>query len=200
MASRLDAFSAYPNPYVDTRLCPWQNNFLKYLDDDDTLNPDISAGFEAEANYFASASLFQQDYFTEHMGTLPLKLKSAVDLAKMFGASIHSSLRRMVETNDRRCALLVLTVDKESTLWLPKLKMKNYFQSKSFTIEFGTIKWPSPLELNTEFVRDYVSKRKFFTNELSLKSAGKELQFGYDYFDNKYNIFILLYPLGENKI
>jgi len=185
---------------VGHELCPWQGNFLKYLDDDDTLNPDISSGFEAEANYFASASLFQQDYFTEHMGTLPLKLKSAVALAKMFGASIHASLRRMVETNDKRCALLILTVDRESTFWLPRLGVKNYFQSKAFTTEFGTVKWSSPLELDIEFVRDYISKRKFFTSTLFQKIGGKDLQFGYDYFDNKYNIFILLYPIGENKL
>lgn len=185
---------------VGHELCTWQGDFLKYLDDDDTLNSDISAGFEAEANYFASASIFQQDYFTEHMGSLPLQLKSAVELSKMFGASIHASLRRMVEKNERRCALLVLTVDNESTRRIPILRLKNYFQSKSFTKEIGSIHWTSTLDENFDFVRDYASNRKFFTNTFSSKLCGEKLPLAYDYFDNKYNIFVLIYPIGENKI
>lgn len=185
---------------VGHELCTWQGDYLKYLDDDDTLNSDISAGFEAEANYFASASLFQQDYFTEHMGTLPLQLKSAVELSKMFGASIHAALRRMVEKNEKRCSLLVLNVDNTSTRWAPVLRIKNYFQSKSFTREFGVVQWASPLEENTAFVRDYGLNRKFFTSILSNKLLGNESPLAYDYFDNKYNIFVLIYPIGENKI
>jgi len=129
-----------------------------------------------------------------------LRLKSAIELAKMFGASIHASLRRMVERNDRRCALLVLSSDNESTPWLPRLKLKNYFQSDSFTKEFGYIKWASPMELDLDFVRDHMSKRKFLTSTFSKKIEGKDLQLGYDYFDNKYNVFVLLYPIGENCV
>jgi len=42
---------------------PWQNATTAFLDDDSTLDPNQTEQFEAEANYFASGSLFQLGIF-----------------------------------------------------------------------------------------------------------------------------------------
>lgn len=37
----------------------WQNEILKFMEDEQTLSPFVQDQFEAEANYFASITLFQ---------------------------------------------------------------------------------------------------------------------------------------------
>lgn len=55
---------------VGHELCSWQGQLHNFLDDDETLDPDIKEQFEAEANYFASASLFQLGIFNDKMKTI----------------------------------------------------------------------------------------------------------------------------------
>lgn len=175
-------------------LLTWQNKLHDFLDDDETLDPDIKELFEAEANFFASASLFQLSIFGDKMREYPLEISSAIQLAKTFGSSIHASLRRYVETNKKKCALLVLNKG-ENVFSLPTLR--NYFQSESFTNSIGELDWKDQLTYDSPFVQDYLSNRRFYQSSFDKIIEGKPTQFNYHYFFNKYNIFIFLFPKGE---
>jgi Zn-dependent peptidase ImmA (M78 family) len=179
-------------------LCPWQEKLQNCLDDDETLDPDINELFEAEANLFASASLFQLGIFSDKMAELPLEMNSAILLSKTFGASVHATLRRYVEKNPKRCALLVLKKDEDKTFNLSKLYVRNYFQSNSFTKDWGTIAWANEIGIEVPFVLDYLVGRKHYKSEIEILSQDmKSVNCNYYYFDNTYNIFVLIVPKGE---
>ncbi|NJO24487.1 MAG: ImmA/IrrE family metallo-endopeptidase [Bacteroidia bacterium] len=76
---------------------PWQRDTLEYVEDEHSLNPYVQEQFEAEANYFASASLFQLDRFERDIAILPLGIASVRYLAQKYGASIQATFRRYVE-------------------------------------------------------------------------------------------------------
>lgn len=174
-------------------LCSWQGKLLDFLDNDETLDPDINDEFEAEANFFASASLFQLGVFNDKMADLPLELESAIQLSRIFGSSVHASLRRYVEKSQKKCALLVINVDKLRNI----LTIRNYFQSPKFSKEIGEIIWNSELDINMPFVQDYLFNRKFYKNEISIKIGKESIDCNYHFFNNGYNIFVLIFPKGE---
>lgn len=177
---------------------PWQKAYYDYLEDDElTISLEPNDEFEAEANFFASASLFQLDRFEEESNKLSLELFSAIELARKFGGSIHASLRRYVEKSSKRCSLIVL---KNPDINSMSCKVRNYFQSSSFTKEFGRLSWSSSLGFNYSFVQDYVlNQRKPNRNgSFSIKLNGNEKHiFNYHYFSNSYNGFVLILPIGE---
>lgn len=184
---------------VGHNVLPWQDKTLYYLDDDSTLDEDIKEQFEAEANYFASASLFQLNRFSEELIKLPLSLESSMDLAKYFGASIHATLRRYVEFSPNRCSLLVLE-DITKYGIQPKCTVRNYFQSAAFSNEFGEITWNKELGYKWLFVQDYYFGKKYKKNgRISLETQNGSVVFQYHFFDNNYNAFVLFFPLGEEQ-
>ena len=178
---------------------PWQSKTLRFLEDKNTIDPYIMDGFETEANYFASATLFQQARFANEINKLPFELKTSLHLAKLFGASFHATIRRYVEKTNNRCALLVLeNLVKNS--FASKCDLRNYFQSESFTTEFGQLNWPDELPFKFGFIQDFSFGRKL--NEdgiLKLNTDNGELDFQYHFFNNTYNAFVLLFPKGETK-
>ena len=181
---------------VAHNVIPWQRE-VKYQDDEYTLDPDIKEQFEAEANYFASAMLFQLKRFEDEMNKLPLEIGSAIALAKKFGGSNHSAIRRYAEVCKKRCALIVLE-DKERKGNRYTLDLRNSFQSSPFIKEFGEISFPLKLDTNFPFILDYSKKRRFHkegTIHLTTKNGVEE--FSYHYFNNSYNVFVLIIPFGE---
>lgn len=182
---------------VGHELCGWQGNMLNFLDDDENLDPDINDQFESEANYFASSALFQLEIFHDKVGQYPLKLATCLQLSKLFGASFHATIRRYVEHSKKRCALLVLNKEPVSPISYPSLSIRNYFQSSSFTKEWGTITWEPKFDFDVPFFQDFLSNRKMITSELVIESEQEFIECDYHYFDNSYNIFVFMFPKGE---
>lgn len=184
---------------VGHHVLPWQEKSMSFLDDDETLDSETKTQFEAEANFFASATLFQNDRFIDEMEKLPLSLNSSKYIAKHFGASIHASLRRYVEFSKNRCALVVLE-NISSKGQVAKCNLRNAFFSKKFKKEFGDIDLPNALGYTWPFVQDYYHKIKFKTDGfLSLITLNGQVNFTYHFFNNGYNGFVFLFPLGEKK-
>jgi hypothetical protein len=178
---------------------PWQSKVLGCLDTDETLDPDTEEEFEAEANYFASITLFQHNLFNEEFEKLELGIKAPLLLSKTFGASIHSTIRRYVEENKKRIALLVLK-DISSTGKVPHCFFRNYFQSPKFSKEFGQIEWPEKLGYTWSFVPMYYHKRRMVENGIiKLKTKNGTVDFQFHFFSNTYNAFVLLFPKGEKN-
>ena len=178
---------------------PWQKATLKYLDNNSTLDLNTSESFEAEANYFASATLFQHDRFIRELNKLPLGIESSLHLSKFFGASIHATLRRYVEHTKKRCALIVLENLKKNG-FSSSCEVRNYFQSTSFMDAFGKINWELVLNSEWAFVQDYTWGRRLKQDgNFQFFIDNEEITFQYHFFNSSYNSFVLFFPKGEVK-
>ncbi len=180
---------------VGHEVLPWQRKTFEFIDDHETISHETKIEFEREANFFASSTLFQLNRFEEFARLLPLEIKTPMFLAKKFGSSNHASIRRYAETINKRCALLVLNKEKGSP---EQLFMRDYFQSDKFTKEFGTLSLPDSYDISWPFVEDYIIGKRFHENgSITMITEDSDIDFEYQYFNNTYNIFILLIPKGE---
>lgn len=178
---------------------PWQQKCFDVLDDDDeSLKLDTHEEFEAEANFFASVTLFQHDRFISAINKHALDIDTPIQLSTFFGASIHATLRRYVEYSSNRCALLVLENPSKSKCGV---LLRNKFQSPSFTSTFSDMNIPNALDyLAWPFVQDYILKRNLIKNgTFSLLTSNGLTQFTYHFFNNSYNAFVFIFPNGEKK-
>ena len=179
---------------------PWQNKIHDILDDDDdSLSPETHEDFEAEASFFASATLFQHDRFLTELDKLSLEIESPMHLAKLFGASVHASLRRYVEYSKNKCALIVLeNISKNGSI--AKCSLRDKFQSEYFSKTFGDLYFPIDLEYTWPFVQDYHHKRRIRKDgTLTMLTQNGMVDFTYHFFNNGYNAFVFLFPKGEMK-
>jgi hypothetical protein len=181
---------------VGHNVFPWQQKIYEVLEDDEsTLDTDVREEFEAEANFFATLTMFQHDRFLSEMDKYGLGIDTALQLSKYFGASTHSTLRRYVEYSQKRCALIVL---KDCTICGAKLR--DIFQSKSFIKTFGELPIPPKIDRRFPFVQDYCCNRKLKKDGLvSLSTKNGSVDFTYHFFNNTYNAFVFLFPVGEKK-
>lgn len=176
---------------------PWQQKSYEILEDDEeSLRSDIREEFEAEASFFASVTLFQGDRFISEMDKLGLGIESSLQLSKLFGSSIHAALRRYVEHSKNRCALFVL--ENRSNF---SATLRDKFQSANFTKTFGDLSIPLALDYFTwPFIRDYCSNRRLkIDGMMTLFTQNGEVNFQYHFFNNSFNAFVFLFPVGEKK-
>lgn len=178
---------------------PWQREMFEIIEDDEiSLRPDAKEEFELEASYFASEVLFQGEYFDELIKKYPLEIGTPIALANKFGASIHASMRKFVESSKKRCALLVL---KDLSVTNLNCQTKNFIQSCSFKETFGRIFWDCTLDVKWPFVQDYISHTKHTTDgsfQMNLNGNG-QCVFEYQFFNNSWNAFVLMFPVGESQ-
>jgi Zn-dependent peptidase ImmA (M78 family) len=92
---------------VTHEILPWQEE-LGYADNGATLSWMTHIEFEQEANQGGAELLFQRELFQTMADDYQVRFASIIDLAGQFGASIHASFRRYVETHKRPMAGLVL--------------------------------------------------------------------------------------------
>ena len=178
---------------------PWQADIRGCLDDEKTIDPDFHEICEREASFFASAALFQLDRFDEEAAKLPLILPSGRVLAKQFGGSSQAALRRFVERSPKRCALLVFNRPVSNGSYTAQIR--DYFESIPFTKAFGGLDWPEVCGLEYPFVKEMKRRRKDHQEgQIAVTTKSMELlTLTYHYFDNSYNIFVLLIPPGEKN-
>ena len=170
---------------------PWQVATASLRADDDyTLSPETKEQFEAEASYFASETLFQGDKFSEIVQNEPLTIQTAIKVSLFFGASIHATLRRLVEFSQVRCALLVM-----KDPMLTKATLRDLFYSPSFLSDIGSIRFDESLDyLKYSFVESYVKHEKSNHGKFLASVNENTIELRYEYFFNGYNGFVLIYP------
>ncbi len=158
--------------------------------------PEVNNQFEAEANYFASAALFQLHRFDDDISALELGIKSPMHLADKYGGSKHAAIRRYVERSPKRCSLLIL--ERADNL---RNKVKSYFQSTLFTKTFGEIKWPEYLGPEWTFSGELlIGKRKLILDgQFGGNTKNGMVTFSYHYFYNTYTAFVLIMLLWRKK-
>ncbi|WP_035643532.1 ImmA/IrrE family metallo-endopeptidase [Flavobacterium sp. ASV13] len=179
----------------------WQDEIILALDNDETLSEEYDEQFEAEANYFASITLFQHDRFLEECEKLNLGLGAVMSLRKKFGASVHSAFRNYVLQSKNRCALLVLNHPVNANGFTNVLTTRDLFYSKFFLQEFGELMLPNEFGFKWAFVQDFKFQKKFHEKgAISLDTKdGEKLEASYHFFNNTYNSFVFIFPKGEKN-
>jgi Zn-dependent peptidase ImmA (M78 family) len=85
-----------------------KRTFKLFQECPETLSPEIADQFEREANNFAKIVLFQGDTFARLAADMRSEIKTPMNLAKKFGASIYAACREYVRTHQRSCVLYAL--------------------------------------------------------------------------------------------
>ena len=123
--------------------------FRFFQDSDETLHPDVADQFEREANNFARFVLFQGGTYGAMAADEKLEIKSAIKLAKTFGASIYASTREYARTNKRACIAYIL----EPMEYAPpdgyRARVRRIEASPAFALRFGI---PTDAVINAKHV------------------------------------------------
>ena len=169
---------------------PWQHE-LVYVDGDASLSWSTQLLFEREANQTAAELFFQRELFARVASGYTIGITSIVDLAQKFGASIHSTFRRYVETHPDAVAGLVFE-QSPSTLVPLTFRRHEALGSSSFNERFGDArKWPIVLE-NPPF--DFLPLVRTLQRDVVEASATLgPTKFRVELFSNSYTVFALIW-------
>ncbi len=182
---------------------PWQRDMFAILEDSElSLDPDVREQFEREANVFTTEVLFQLDGFTKEAADYDLGISVPIRLAKRYGASVYSSIRRYVTTNHRQCAVLVYNQPEYIIGSGSTVSLRRSLQSPLFTNQFGEIQWPAVLTADDSFFGFLPIEKKFSasTTFIFRLAPEKYIQCVAEAFNSTYQIFILIYPASGLRI
>lgn len=182
---------------------PWQRDLLVLGDTARTLAPDIEFTFEREANQGGAELLFQLDLLQRMARDYPIDITTPVQLSTLFGASIHATFRRWVESNVRPVCGLV--IDPKPVIDTPPTYRRyELVESESWTQRYGPNRFPARLA---------TSNHGFLAPLGVSKSAGIDLSWGLhdrnaemttvkvQSLSNTYRVFVLLWlPTKESFI
>lgn len=124
---------------------PWQRDLLVLGDTTRTLAPDVELVFEREANQGGAELLFQLDLLSRVARDYPIDVSTPVQLASLFGASIHATFRRWIEDNAH--AVCGLVID-PSPLRADPLTFRRFelVESPSWARRYGPDRFPLRLD------------------------------------------------------
>jgi hypothetical protein len=119
---------------------------LAYADDHKTLSWLTSLRFEQAANQAAAELLFQRELFRQMAADYQIGMAAVVELAEMFGGSIHAAFRRYIETHHSPMTGIVL--DPSPVRRLPlAYHRREAVHSVAWAQHFSPPRcWPSVLE------------------------------------------------------
>jgi hypothetical protein len=170
--------------------------FRLFEDCDKTIAPEIADQFEREANNFARFALFKGDTFARLAADCSFEIKTPMNLAKKFGASIYASAREFARTNHRACIVYVL----EPIQFVPEhgfeALVRRIEPSPSFRAQFGC---PADTVITSRHVLGRVLPvNRRMTRPLTLSITDKNgipHECLAEAFDTSHNVLILLYPI-----
>lgn len=183
---------------------PWQSVFGMFEDCRKTLDPDVKSGFEREANVFASEVLFQLDAFGEEARDLPFGIKAPLKLAKRYGASAYSTMRRYVGSSERICAILVFNPPEYREGVGQASALRRAVASPAFLNRFPLHVWPREVTPGAGLGRVIPVGRMTAPRTLVLTDAdGNRHPFVAEAFKTPYQTFVLIHAeatLGQRLI
>lgn len=173
---------------------PWQRDTFAILEDSkSSLDPDVREQFEREANCFASEVLFQLDLFTQEAADCDFGIKVPIKLAKRYGASVYSAIRRYVMTHHHPCAVIVFDRNAHARA---TLTLRRCIQSTRFTDRFGALHVKQQQEPGDFFSRHAPRNRFRLPTTCALKNRnGHPEECLIEAFDSTFQVFFLLYPV-----
>jgi len=179
---------------------PWQRDLFAILEDgESSLDPEIREQFEREANAFAIEVIFQLDRFGNDASAHEIGIKVPINLAKQYGSSVYTAVRRYVTTNSRACAVLVLNPPEFDHNIGYTASLRRALQSEKFTERFGTYQWPESFGPESQLISHLPIGRKFVSpSACELQSLeGEIVPCIFEGFNSTYQIFVLIYPESE---
>ncbi|HUJ69789.1 MAG TPA: hypothetical protein VLW86_09710, partial [Syntrophorhabdales bacterium] len=111
--------------------------YLFFQDCRKTLGPEIADLFEREANNFARFLLFQGTRYARIAADYDLSIKTPINLARKFGASVYASAREFARTNPRACVVYVLEPIEYVEGIGAQAVVRRIEPSPSFEMQFG---------------------------------------------------------------
>ena len=169
--------------------------FRFFQDCEKTLSPDIADKFEREANNFARFALFQGDTFARMAADCAFSIKTPMNLAGKFGASVYAAAREFARTNQRACVVYILEPIEYANGHGAEAVVRRIEPSPSFAAQFGCPK-DTMITLNHALGRVLPVGRRM-TRPVSLSISdrnGTKQECVAEAFDTKWNVLILLYP------
>ncbi|MCY3576493.1 MAG: ImmA/IrrE family metallo-endopeptidase [bacterium] len=164
----------------------WQSDLAVLGDNHLTLSPQVTSLFEREANQGAAEILFQQDLLKRIARDYPVEIATPVELAKLFGASIHATFRRWVEEIDAPVCGLVLDTE------ISNGRRKRYEQvtSSEWRERFGPKVFPGSMSKESY---PFVSALEI-NGTLPMKNSDEETELvQYETLETPYRRFVLLW-------
>lgn len=182
---------------------PWHRDAY-FADDHRTLDPDVHAELEAEANAFSADLMFNLREFGDRAHSTRLGLSAAIEMADVFQTSRRAAIRRYVEASPRPCALLVLGRFLVHPAGQPAMKVLRAIDSSSFRREFGPASalFPTTFPIGEGLLggtalsalRGSIAEPIATGQHVLLDSARGAHTLEYEVFSNTYAVFALLYP------
>jgi Zn-dependent peptidase ImmA (M78 family) len=171
--------------------------FRFFQDCQKTLAPEIADLFEREANNFARFTLFQGDGHARLAADCEMSIKTPMNLAKKFGASIYASAREFARKNHRACVVYILEPIEFVEGTGAQATVRRIEPSPSFERQFGRPQ-DSVITLDHELGPLLPLGHKM-TKPTTLSVTDKNgvaHECVAEAFDTTWNVLILLYPVG----
>jgi hypothetical protein len=176
-------------------LLPWQRDLLILGDTSKTLSPEIEFVFEREANQGAAELLFQLDLLRQISRDYRIDITTPIELAQMFGASIHSTFRRWIESHDADVCGLVL--DPKPVVEAPLvLRRFELIESAGWRQHMGTRRFPKRLRATDYPFVPHLHSPDVGAREDSLQlidARGSTVGLRVQWFSNHYRTFVLVW-------
>lgn len=171
--------------------------FRIFQDCEQTMSADVADQFEREANNFARFLLFKGPTFAEHAADCRFEIKTPIQLARRFGASVYAAAREFARTNPRACVVLVLDPLEEDDRSGFRAPVRRIEPSPAYVAQFGrpAIKTIMP----SHFLWPIIPIGRKLTKAVPVTIAdlnGQRHECLAEAFDTTYNILILLYPVA----
>jgi Zn-dependent peptidase ImmA (M78 family) len=170
--------------------------FRFFQDCEKTLAPEIADQFEREANNFARFTLFKGDTYARYAADCAFEIKTPMNLAKKFGASIYASAREFARTNHRACVVYILEPIQFANGHGAEAVVRRIEPSPAFVAQFGR---PSDTKITlSHMLGPVLPIGRKMTRPVSLSILdrnGAPHECVAEAFDTKHNVLILLYPI-----
>jgi hypothetical protein len=167
-----------------------------FVDTDHTLSWWTKVRLERAANQFAADLLFQGNRFTDEALSLPVCLKTVLDLSPQFGASYEASLRRYTERHVTPCALIVydkVARNDESFVEDDEYRIQYTITSQPFKrLYFSGQLTCDPCKASEIFKTDQRTKTGEIVQTEVIVEASEKWRFTCEVFSNGYKIFQFL--------
>jgi Zn-dependent peptidase ImmA (M78 family) len=173
-----------------------RKTFRLFQDCEKTLAPETADLFEREANNFARFALFQGDRFGNMAADCRFGIKTPINLAKKFGASVYAAAREYARTNHRACVVYILEPIKYVVGDGAHAIVRRIEPSPAYRLQFGC---PSDTNITPDHLLGPVlpiGHKMTKPYPLSMADlAGTLHDCVAEAFDTTYNVLVLLYPV-----
>ena len=182
-------------------LIPWHGN-AAFGDNHQTLSPECRRRTESEANFAAARLLFLGDRFGEEARSREPSIDTVLELHRLFGNSITTTLYRLVESASRGRPIVGLITRYPSTEPTgnnpePATRREHFIRSPAFARHFGSIQEDELFEHIAAYCKQDYWGGPLGESELVLADDnGVRQRFHFETFFNHYDALTLGVHVG----